>query len=219
MYGERTRRHIVKLHFVLKPHGYVLDGSDIEYSCPLGNQARGNSKMPIVVTYKDSETAHNISLAARAAGLWNRRKSREDDKIKDRKGYFKAAIPRRDTKSNLSRKPHTESCGGDRPKKNPNTKRSQSRDKKLPSQADPQPEEPNEGENPIKNWQVEHDSPKYKPPLNLRKVDRNDPYLRNQLEKLKADREKRERKTDKECRSAASSVEFVDKVIHITGQQ
>ncbi len=89
---------------------------------------------------------------------------------------------------------------------------------KLPSQADPQPEEPKEDENSIKNWQEEHDSPKYKPTLNLRKVDKNDPNLRNQLEKLKADREERERKTDKECRSTASSVELVDEVIHISGQ-
>ena len=138
MFGERTRRDIVKLHLELKPYGYALKVSDIEHSCPLGNQARGNSKMPIVITYKDSATAHNISKAAEAAGLWNRRKSREDDKIKDRKGYFKAAIPRRDTKANQSRKPRTDSRGGNRPKKNPKTKRSQSGDKKLPRQANPQ---------------------------------------------------------------------------------
>jgi hypothetical protein len=136
----------------------------------------------------------------------------------DRKGYFKASFPRRDTKTKRSRKPHTELCGGDRPKKNTNTKRSQSRDKKLPSQADPQPEEPKEGENSIKNWQEEQDNPKFKPTLNLRKVDRNDPNLRNKLEKLKAVREEKERKTNKENKSAASSVEFVDEVIHITGQ-
>ena len=54
--------------------------------------------------------------------------------------------------------------------------------------------------------------------MNLRKVDRNFPNLGNQLEKLKADREERESKTNKENKSAASSVEFLDEVIHITGQ-
>ena len=70
----------------------------------------------------------------------------------------------------------------------------------------------------IKNWQEKQDNPRFKPTLNLRKVDRNDPNLRNQLEKLKADREERVRKTNKEYKSAASSVEFLDEVIHITGQ-
>ena len=68
----------------------------------------------------------------------------------------------------------------------------------MPSQTDPQPEEPKDGENATKNWKEEQDNPKFKPTLNLRKVDRNFPNLGNQLEKLKADREERERKTNKE---------------------
>ena len=78
----------------------------------------------------------------------------------------------------------------------------------------PQPEKPKDGE----NWLEEQDNPRFKPTLNLRKVDRNIPNLGNQLEKLKADREERERKTNKENKSAESSVEFVDEVIHITRQ-
>jgi hypothetical protein len=253
---------------------------------------------------RDSDTTQNVTQAAKEAGLWNQRKSKKDDKIMDRKGYFKASFPRRDTKTKRSRKPHTELCGGDRPKKKTNTKRSQSRDKKLSSPTeparvkadttkpvvtqeaapdvelggnqsaeigaegdakkktnkgqvpatialdddkdflpgfhcyicgssfegkdevdthirdyhDPQPEEPKDGENSIKNWLEEQDNPRFKPTLNLRKVDRNFPNLGNQLEKLKADREERESKTNKENKSAASSVEFVDEVIHITGQ-
>jgi hypothetical protein len=31
MDGERTRKYIFKLHLELKPHGYVLNGSDIEH--------------------------------------------------------------------------------------------------------------------------------------------------------------------------------------------
>ena len=137
MDGERTRKYIIKLHLELKTHGYVLDGSDIERCCPLGSQARGHSKMPIVVTYRDSDTTQNVTQAAKEAGLWNQRKSKKDDKIMDRKGYFKASFPRRDTKTKRSRKPHTELCGGDRPKKKTNTKRSQSRDKKLSSPTEP----------------------------------------------------------------------------------
>ena len=44
------------------------------------------------------------------------------------------------------------------------------------------------------------------------------PILGNQLEKLKADREESERKTNNDNKSAASSIEFMDEVIHITGQ-
>ena len=205
MDGERTRKYKIKLHLELKTHGYVLDGSDIKYCCPLGSQARGHSKMSIVVTYRDSDTTQNVTQVAKKAGLWNQRKSKEDDKIMDRKGYFKVSFPRRDTNTKRSRKPHTELCGGDRPKKKTNTKRSQSSDRKLSKV----------GENSIKNWLEEQDNPRFKPTLNLRKVDCNFPNLGNQLEKLKADREERERKTNK---SAASSVEFLDEVIHITGQ-
>ena len=55
--------------------------------------------MPIVITYKDLETKLKIIQAAKEAGLWNRRKSKEDDAIMDRKGYFKASFPRRDPKT------------------------------------------------------------------------------------------------------------------------
>ena len=55
--------------------------------------------MPIVITYRDSDITQNVTQAAKEAGLWNQRRSKEDDKIKDRKGYFKASFPRRDTKT------------------------------------------------------------------------------------------------------------------------
>ena len=100
MDGERSRKYIIKLHLQLKTHGYVLDGSDIERCCPLGSQARGHSKMPIVVTYRDSDTTQNVTQAAKEAGLWNQRKSKEDDKFMGSKGYFKASFPRRDTNQN-----------------------------------------------------------------------------------------------------------------------
>ena len=63
MDGERTRRYITKLLLELKTHGYVLHESDIKRCFPLGNQARGHSKMPIVVTYIDSDTKHQKTLA------------------------------------------------------------------------------------------------------------------------------------------------------------
>ena len=130
----------------------------------------------------------------------------ESKKIQGPQGLLQGLISQTfQYKKKRSRKPHTELCGGDRPKKKTNTKRSQSSDRKLSKV----------GENSIKNWLEEQDNPRFKPKLNLRKVDRNFPNLGNQLEKLKADREERERKTNK---SAASSVEFLDEVIHITGQ-
>jgi hypothetical protein len=69
MEGERTGNHIVSIHHELRAHGYVLVRGDIAHCSPLGNQARGPSKMPIVITYKDKETKQNVTQAAKVAGL------------------------------------------------------------------------------------------------------------------------------------------------------
>jgi hypothetical protein len=61
MEGERTGNHIVSIHHELRAHGYVLVRGDIAHCSPLGNQARGPSKMPIVITYKDKETKLNVT--------------------------------------------------------------------------------------------------------------------------------------------------------------
>ena len=57
-----------------------------------------------------------------------------------------------------------------------------------------------------------------KPKLHLHKIEQNIPGLRNKLEKLKADREEKARKSNKEFNSAASSVELVEEVINIEAQ-
>ena len=69
-----TRQYIIDLHHELKVHGFELKRADIENSYPLGIQARGQSILPIVITYKDTETAEAVKQAAQKAGLWNQRK-------------------------------------------------------------------------------------------------------------------------------------------------
>ena len=69
--------------------------------------------MPIVVTYRDSDTTQNVTQAAKEAGLWNQRKSKEDDKIMDLRATSRPHFPDETQKQKRSRKPHTELCGGD----------------------------------------------------------------------------------------------------------
>ena len=37
--------------------------------------------MPIVITYKDKDTKLNVTKAAKAAGLWNWRITKEEDNV------------------------------------------------------------------------------------------------------------------------------------------
>ena len=74
MESSITRQYIIALHNELKMHGFELKSTDIENSCPLGVQARGQSSLPIVITYKDTETAEAVKQAAKKAGLWKKRK-------------------------------------------------------------------------------------------------------------------------------------------------
>jgi hypothetical protein len=92
MEEPRTGNHIVRIHQELGAYGYELVRGDITQCSPLGNQARGHSKMPIVITYKDKDTKLNVTKAAKAASLWNWRVTKEKDKTKARRGYFKAPI-------------------------------------------------------------------------------------------------------------------------------
>ena len=69
-----TRQYIIALHRELEVHGFKLKDTDIENSYPLGSQARGQGSLPIVITFKDKETAESVKRAALRAGLWDQRK-------------------------------------------------------------------------------------------------------------------------------------------------
>jgi len=64
---------------------------DITEGYPLGTQARGRKKVPVVITYKDAITKEAVKSAAMKAGLWNRRTKEEktDEKETGVTGWMK----------------------------------------------------------------------------------------------------------------------------------
>jgi hypothetical protein len=111
MEGTRTRNTIVDIHQELGPYGYKLTMGDIIRCNPLNNQARGESKIPIVVSYKNKETKSSVTRAAKAAGLWGGRVAKGEDKPEARRGYFRAPANgrRKHTPRSNRRKQETQS--------------------------------------------------------------------------------------------------------------
>ena len=81
---------IVGLHKSLKPYGYELAVGDIIDGYPLGEQPRGQTAVPVVITYKDEKTTESVRAAAKKAGLWDERKLNKKDGQQP-KGFFTAA--------------------------------------------------------------------------------------------------------------------------------
>jgi hypothetical protein len=127
MEGTRTGNHIVGIHKELGTYGYELVKADIIRCSPLGNQARGQSKIPIVVTYKNKDTKLNVTKAAKDAGLWDWRVTKGEDKSEARRGYFKAPITGR----------RKQTPRPSRQKKDTHPKRSQRKNKKMSDKSKP----------------------------------------------------------------------------------
>ena len=87
--NETISNHINQLHRALINYGYVPKIGDITNGYPLGTQARGQTGLPIVITYRDQETMKRIRAAARRAGFWNERRQRDEPNCP--KGFFTAA--------------------------------------------------------------------------------------------------------------------------------
>jgi hypothetical protein len=127
MEGARTGNHVVGIHLELGAYGYELVKGDIIQCSPLGNQARGQSKIPIVVTYKNKDTKVNVTKAAKDAGLRQWRVTKGEDKSQARRGYFKAPITGR----------HKHTPCPSRQKKDTHPKRSQRKNRKMSNQTKP----------------------------------------------------------------------------------
>ena len=91
--NDEILTHIVKLQNALKDHGYVLEAGDIADGYPLGQQPRGQKGLPIVITYKDKKTKEDVEAASKKAGLWNKRKYRDNNTDPDTiiRGFFTEA--------------------------------------------------------------------------------------------------------------------------------
>ena len=58
MESDVARQHIIELHRYLKPYGYDFTVGNVIDSYPLGEQPRGETQIPVVLTYKDEATAN-----------------------------------------------------------------------------------------------------------------------------------------------------------------
>lgn len=92
MESDITKHHIIELHKYLKPYGYDFSVGDVIDSYPLGEKPRGQTQIPVILTYKDETTTNLIRAAAKRAGHWDKRRqkkvTREDNQPK---GFFTAA--------------------------------------------------------------------------------------------------------------------------------
>ena len=87
--NETVYGHIIKLHQALINHGYIPKVGDIVNGYPLGTQSRGQTGLPIAITYKDQQTRDKVKAASIKAGFWNERKNSGDPNCP--KGFFTAA--------------------------------------------------------------------------------------------------------------------------------
>jgi hypothetical protein len=74
------RKYITSLHQELENYGYIPGDNDIIDCHPLGTLTRGQTSLPIVITYKDNETAASVKRAAIKAGLWEQRNQHREEK-------------------------------------------------------------------------------------------------------------------------------------------
>jgi hypothetical protein len=61
MEGTGPRNSVVDIHLELGPFGYKMTKGDIIRFFPLNNQAKGESKIPIVVIYKNREITSKVT--------------------------------------------------------------------------------------------------------------------------------------------------------------
>ena len=83
------------IHGKLVQHGFRFAAKHIIGAIPSHNQARNTSSTPIKVTYNSPRTKQEVTRAAIAANIWNRRQPKEGDREEGRRGYFKEVPPKR----------------------------------------------------------------------------------------------------------------------------
>ena len=74
------KQYITTLHQELENYGFSPGDNDIIDCHPLGTLTRGQTSLPIVITYKDNVTAASVKRAAIKAGLWEQRNQQREEK-------------------------------------------------------------------------------------------------------------------------------------------
>jgi hypothetical protein len=117
MEGTGPINSVMDIHLELGPFGYKMTKGDIVRFFPLNNQAKGESKIPIVVIYKSREITSKVTKAAKAAGIWGRRAAKSSDRPGTCNGYFRApANVRRKSTPRPNRRNQETQPKGDRKK-------------------------------------------------------------------------------------------------------